>query len=197
MRIKPNAYIAPKSTDVEEQAKKIFDIFAGRILIPGVNIWWDTLHVIVLYSDERILSNTHYAIALNVQGELEPHAEKALVLWFNTTWGLLTILINREETRGPWTQVKMGQWLLMPVLDVISLDRDTVKRLADVFDKYANKRLRRIPLQFNPKNPDPVRLEIDINFLKVLSPDLDTETIKEHLLDIYKHVDVALKQWIG
>ncbi|MGC8988452.1 MAG: hypothetical protein ACP5KC_10575, partial [Infirmifilum sp.] len=92
MRIRPNSYIAPKSEKVKEKAIKTFEDFAGRILIPGVNIWWNTSHVIALYSEERMLSNTHYAVKLDVPPDVEPYAEKALVLWFNTAWGLLTML---------------------------------------------------------------------------------------------------------
>lgn len=199
MKIRPNAYLIPKNEEVKEKAIEKFNIYAGRILLPGVNIWYVTSRVIVLYSDQKMLSNTHYAIKLNVDPSTEPYAEKALVLWFNTTWGLLTILINREETRGGWAQVKMGQWLLMPVLDVASLDSETIKRLAGVFDRYAEKQPRRIPEQFNPRDPDPIRLGIDIEFLEALNPELKNkhDYVKEKLLELYKHIDIALKQWIG
>lgn len=197
MKSRPNGYISFKDEGVKEKAIAAFNAFAGRVLIPGVNIWWDTSHVIVMYSDQRVLSNTHYAIRLDIREELEEYAEKALVLWFNTTWGLLTILINREETRGRWFQVKMGQWLLMPVLDVARLDSDTLKRLAGVFDKYSSRHLKRLPQQFNPENPDPVRLEIDMGFLKALDPGLDEAKVKEALLDLYRHVHNALTIWIG
>ncbi|MNN99288.1 hypothetical protein D3C81_2188860 [compost metagenome] len=58
-------------------------------------------------------------------------------------------------------------------------------------------RLRRIPYQFDPENPDPVRLGIDVDFLKALRPDLEDEVIRPHLLELYKRVDTALKQWTG
>jgi len=196
MRIRPNAYVAPKSKTVEDKAINTFNAYAGKILIPGVNVRWNTSHVIVLYCNEKLLSNTHYAINLNVEKSMEKFAEKALVLWFNTTWGLLSILINREETEGPWAQIKMGQWMLMPVLDITSLNIDTLKRLANIFDKYADKPLRRIPEQFNPENPDPVRLGIDMEFLKTFRSELKDEEVKASLLELYKHVDASLKLWI-
>ena len=197
MRCKPNAYILFKSEDVKDRAISTFNAYAGRVLVPGVNIWWDTSHVIVMYCDQRILSNTHYAIRLNVREELEQYAEKALTLWFNTTWGLLTILVNREETRGRWAQIKMGQWLLMPVLNVSRLDPITLNKLAEIFDRYADKHLRRIPEQFDPRNPDPVRLSVDIEFLKVFNPKLDNDMLRRALLDLYRHVHESLRLWIG
>jgi hypothetical protein len=197
MRIRPNANIMPKSEDVRDKAISTFRAFAGRILVPGVNVRWNTSHVIALYSDQEILSNTHYAIKLGVDPSIEPYAEKALVLWFNTTWGLLSILANREETEGPWAQVKMGQWMLMPVLDVTSLDYGVMKRLAEIFDKYADEELKRIPKQFNPTDPDPVRLRMDSEFIKVFNPIIDDKILERRLVELYKHVDTALRLWIG
>jgi hypothetical protein len=144
-------------------------IIAAEILIPD-RIRWNTAYVIPLSS------NIFYAIKLKSADNTRECAEKTLVLWLNTTWGLLTVLINRQETRGRWTRLKMAQWRLLQVLDVMSLDSDTLKRLADIFDKYAEKPLRRIPEQFSPEDPDPVRLGIDKDFIKVLNPSIDEKS---------------------
>lgn len=197
MKIKPNAYITPKKKSIRVKAINTFESYSARILVPGVNIWWDTSHVIVLYSDQQMLSNTHYTIKLDMNPSKESYAEKALVLWFNTTWGLLTILVNREETRGRWAQVKMGQWMLMPVLDINSLPHPTLIKLAEVFDKYAEKPPKRIPEQFNPSNPDPVRLGIDKDFIKVFNPSIDDEILEKRLMELYNYVNTTFKLWIG
>jgi len=197
MKIKPNAYITPKKKSIRVKAINTFESYSARILVPGVNIWWDTSHVIVLYSDQQMLSNTHYTIKLDINPSKESYAEKALVLWFNTTWGLLTILVNREETRGRWAQVKMGQWMLMPVLDINSLPHSTLIKLAEVFDKYAEKPPKRIPEQFNPSNPDPVRLGIDKDFIKVFNPSIDDEILEKRLMELYNYVNTTFKLWIG
>jgi hypothetical protein len=197
MRIRPNAYIMPKSQSVKDKANDTFLTYAGRVLVPGVNIRWNTSHVIALYSDQGMLSNTHYAIKLNVGQPLKLYAEKALVLWFNTTWGLLTILVNREETEGAWAQLKMGQWILMPVLDVTSLRHEILTKLAEIFDKYAEKSPRRIPEQFDPSNPDPIRLGIDKDFIKALNPSIDDKVLEKKLINLYKLVNIALRRWIG
>jgi hypothetical protein len=197
MKIKPNAYVIPKNEKVKEKAIDAFLVYAGRILVPGVNIRWNTSHVIALYSEQEMLSNTHYAIKLNVGQPMELYAEKALVLWFNTTWGLLTILVNREETEGAWAQLKMGQWILMPVLDVTSLRHEILTKLAEIFDKYAEKSPRRIPEQFDPSNPDPIRLGIDKDFIKALNPSIDDKVLEKKLINLYKLVNIALRRWIG
>ena len=65
----------------------------------------------------------------------------------------MTVLANRQETRGAWIRLKMSQWKLLPVLDIAKLEEDKLKRLAKVFDKFKDKDLGRIPEQFVNYNP--------------------------------------------
>lgn len=192
MLVKPNAYAQPKT----EKARQIFSMHASRVLVPD-RIWWDTAHVIALYSAEPVLSNIFYAVKLKVSDDKREYAEKAFVLWLNTTWGMLTVLMSREETRGRWTRLKMGQWRLLKVLDVTALDLDTLKRLAAIFDSYANRAPRRIPDQFNPRDPDPVRLSIDRDFIKVFNSSISNEVLENKLRELYKRIHISLQQWIG
>jgi hypothetical protein len=191
MLVKPNAFAYPKI----DKAKQTFEKYASRILVPD-RVRWNTAHVIALYCAEPVISNIFYAVKLKVPDEVMEYAEKALVLWLNTTWGMLTVLLSREETEGAWTELKMGQWRLLKVLDVSVLSLDMLKALAKVFDAYANKALKRIPEQFDPNDPDPVRLGIDKGFIKTLFPAIDDEVLEEKLKRLYRHVDVALRQWI-
>jgi hypothetical protein len=138
-----------------------------------------------------------YALRLKPGGYVVEHAEKALVLWLNTTWGLLTVLAGREETRGPWIQLKMAHWGLLRVLDVTALDGGRLRRLAEAFDRHAKTPLERTPRQFNLDNPDPARLSIDRDFVKALDPTLEDEAVERGLRELYKRVDTALKLWIG
>lgn len=191
MLVQPNAYAFPMS----DRARELFMRFSGRVLVPD-RIRWDTAHVVAMLSQVPVLSNIFYTVKLRVPPDVEEYANKALVLWFNTTWGLLTVLTNREETEGTWTRVKMAQWRLLPVLDVTSLDVNTLKRLADVFDKYANAPLRRIPEQFNPSNPENnIRLEIDKEFIKALNPSISDAVIEYGLRELYEAIHGYLKQW--
>jgi hypothetical protein len=191
MLVKPNAYAHLKS----DNAKQIYEKYANRILIPD-RIRWNTTHVIALYSTEPVLSNMFYAVKLNVPDEVREYAEKAFVLWLNTTWGILTVLLGREETEGAWTSLKIGQWRLLKVLDITALKQDILKKLASIFDSYADKILRRIPEQFNPMNPDPIRLDIDRSFIKTFDPSVSDEILKNKLIDLYKRIYTSLQQWI-
>ena len=48
-----------------------------------------------MYASEPLLSNIFYAVKLRTNNS---KSLKSLCLWLNTTWGLMTILANREET---------------------------------------------------------------------------------------------------
>jgi len=195
MLVKPNAFAYPKT----DKAKQVFEKYASRVLVPD-RIWWDTAHVIGLYCTEPVISNIFYAVKFNTSDSAREYVEKAFVLWLNTTWGMLTVLLSREETRGRWTSLKMGQWRLLKVLDVSSLssrDKDKLKMLAKIFDEYAGKALRRVPDQFNPQEPDPTRLAIDENFVNVFKPQVDEEILEKKLKELYKRVHISLQLWIG
>jgi hypothetical protein len=192
MLVRPNAFAYPKTN----KASKIFENNASKVLVPD-RIWWDTAHVIALYSKEPVISNIFYAVRLRVLDSAREYAEKAFVLWLNTTWGILTVLFSREETRGRWTRLKMGQWRLLKVLNVTTLDSDVLKKLASIFDVYAGSALRRIPEQFDPQNPDPTRLAIDKSFVKVFNSSVSDEVLEEKLRDLYIRVHISLQQWIG
>jgi len=185
MIISPNANALPI-----ENGKRLFKEKAGRLLLPD-RIRVNTTRVISLFSEEPVLANIFYAIKLKEEdvGKL-----KALCLWFNTTWGIFTILANREETEGVWISLKMSHWRLLPVLDVSSLPEDKIKELADVFDKFKNANLRRIPEQYRTdKGIDKSRIELDLAFLKAMGISIG----KDDLLSLYKEIYSSMRQWMG
>ncbi|MEM0083516.1 MAG: hypothetical protein QW102_03250, partial [Candidatus Nezhaarchaeales archaeon] len=193
MLVKPNAYATCKTVGFAGRARKIYEKYAGRVLLPD-RIWLDTAHVIALFSETPVLSNIFYAVRLK---KPEVEAEKALVYWLNTTWGLLSVVASREETRGRWMRLKTAQWRMLPVLDVNKLDDETLKRLSNAFNTLCCAKPRRIVEQFStdPEKVDPVRLRFDLEFLKALKPDIDENEAKKKLYEIYKRIAVALKQW--
>ncbi len=190
MLVEPNAYVEP----VSRAAAAVYERYASRVLLPD-RIWWDTARAIALYSREPVLANMFYAVRLRVRGPARDYAEKALVLWLNTTWGLLTVLFSREETRGRWTSLKISQWRLLPVLDVAKLGVHVLKRLAGVFDALSTAKLARVPRQFDPERPDPSRLSIDLGFLEAVSPGA-ARRAEPALLRLYERVHSAFNAWM-
>lgn len=186
MAINPNAYAEPK----EDKCREVYRRYASRLLVPD-RIWVDTAHVIALYSSQPVLSNIFYAVKLRGY-ENDENRHKALALWLNTTWGILTILANRSETRGMWIRLKLTHWRLQPVLNVAKLGESVVKRLAEVFDRHSNKVPGRIPEQFGAK-PSVARVEIDRDFLEALG----IRASDRELMELYNSLGESLRTWRG
>lgn len=189
--VRPNAYASEKTN----KAAEIYRRFSGRLLVPD-RIWLDTTHVIALFSEVPVLSNIFYAVRLK---NADVCAEKALAYWLNTTWGVLSVLASREETRGRWMRLKMMQWKLLPVLDVSRLGGDTLRRISSELDELSKASPRRIIEQYseNPSDVDPVRLKIDLGFLRALNPSINEDEAKEKLIEIYRRMAIGLKRWAG
>jgi hypothetical protein len=186
MKTSPNGYAVP----ITERGKKIFQEVAGYLLIPD-RVWVETAHVVSLLSDEPVISNIFYAVKLKNENT---DRLKTLCLWFSTTWGILTVLASREETRGAFIRLKQSQWRLLPVLDIDKLTKKQITKLAEVFDDFKDKHLSRIPEQFGSDGKiDNLRIELDTDFLSAIGITVK----KDDLLLLYHEIGSSLKQWIG
>jgi type I restriction-modification system DNA methylase subunit len=185
MSISPNHYVLPI-----KRGKKIFQEKAGHLLVPD-RIRWDTTHAISLLSKEKTLGNMFFAINLKNESQ---NKLKALCLWLNTTWGILTVLSNRQETEGAWTSLVMGHWKTLPVLDVDEISKECLEKLAQVFDSFKKIELGRIPHQYNvEKGSYVLRRDLDNAFLKALGINVK----EEDLTSLYQEIHSSLEQWIG
>ena len=83
--------------------------------------------------------------------------EKAIVMWLNSTMGLLILLLCREETRGAWIDFKKPTLLAMPVLDIKRIERSQLEVLSDAFEELSEKQLQPFPMM----GTDAVRQKMD------------------------------------
>jgi len=183
----PNAYTRAKVSKANEAYRK----YSGRVLLPG-RVRWDTMHVSALYSETPILANIFYAVRLRVGDNVRELAEKALALWLNSIWGLLSIFINREETEGLFTELTMTQWKLLPVLDVTALGIDRLRCLAEAFNKHASAQFLvggRLIDQFENGS----RLELDADVARCLGMRVDSQELNK-LSELYRLFGNALRQ---
>ncbi|MGC9113428.1 MAG: hypothetical protein ACP5H1_08440, partial [Acidilobus sp.] len=187
MLVSPNAWVTGRGPKAERIVR-----LRSRLLVPD-RIRWNTWRTIAVYSDEPLIANRFFMVKLRDGDE---KMEKALVAWLNTTFGLLTVLANREETEGAFTRLNIGQWKAMPVLDVSKLGRERLDALAKVFDNYAKKEFKRIPEQYGEK-ADQVRLNFDLDVLRALSPAINEDKARLCITNIYRKLDIALKTWTG
>lgn len=183
MKIIPNSWAIP-----DDSGNRLFREKAGKLLIPD-RIRINTAHVISMFSADRVLSNIFYALRLK---EEDDYKLRVLCLWLNTTWGVLTILANKQETEGGWIRLKMSQWRLLPVLDVNNLPQRTLRSLSNIFENFKESDLGRIPFQYRPDSCS-MRKRLDIEFLETIG----ISAREADLMDLYREIDSSMRQWLG
>jgi hypothetical protein len=126
---------------------------AGDVLIAeGIRL--NTQRVVAFSIEQKALSNVWWPLAMRSS---DPKKSKALVLWLNSTLGLVTMLANREETEGAWVSFKKPVLAAMPVLDVERLSGDRLDILSSCFDEIRSDNLSPFPNM----DGDHVRQQID------------------------------------
>lgn len=103
---------------------------------------------------ERIRFNTHRCMALGFEKPvlgntwwsfksdgLSDNAIKALLLWLNSSLAILLFYSRRVVTEGAFVGMKKPAWGSMPVLDVRSLKKAQLNRLAKAYDQLSNQEL--------------------------------------------------------
>ena len=164
----PNAYLTPLAKPATGRPLRDADMLherAGDISVVE-RAWPVTQRLLAVLISEPVLSNVWWP----VRTELSIKQKQTLVLWLNSSLGLLLFYGRREVTRGPWVQMKKPAWLSMPVLDVRALSKEQVETLACVYEEVSKEPLK--PL--SQLNHDIIRIKIDEAFERVLGlPSLD------------------------
>jgi hypothetical protein len=88
--------------------------------------------------------------------------EKALVLWANTTLGLLLHWWHANKQQSGRGNIGKATLASLPVLDVTALSPQQVERAVKIFDDLATKKL----LPLHEIEHDPVRRELDTSFAR-------------------------------
>jgi len=165
----PNSYLVRKAIPKERQTPEYYKTLlaqAGNIIIVE-RMWLNTQRLVAAWLPEAVLAASWWPVRL--KAGLDDTAGKVLVLWLNSTLGVLLLIANRVETRGAWTKFKKPTLSAMPVLDVRRLRKGALRRLAQTFDALAEQ-----PLLSLPQMPqDDTRCAIDEALRAVLGlPDL-------------------------
>ncbi|MCH7697625.1 MAG: N-6 DNA methylase [Chloroflexi bacterium] len=156
MAAEPNSYLAPLAKAKEGRPLRKVTVLwprAGRILL-AERLWLKTQRAAAVRMKQKVLSNVWWPLSLHADSAA---AEKSLVLWWNSTLGLLVMLAHREETRGAWIDFKKPVLEDMPVLDVVSLSPKQRDALAKAYDNVCKGAL----LPFPEMHLDPVRKAAD------------------------------------
>jgi hypothetical protein len=115
------------------------------------NVWWPTRWI----SDNETLN-----IAM----------ERRLSLWFNSTLGIFTMLMQRQETSGSWVKFPKNRYEKLNVLNLNLLTLHQLNKLDNVWNEINNKPLKPFPEMDQDEN----RKIIDDVFSEILgAPSLD------------------------
>lgn len=165
---KPNATLIARTKPLPGRKLKDADAVwskAGTILLVS-RLRTNTHRVIATGHPKRVLGNTWWGF--NDSG-LSKEQRKALLLWLNSTLGIMSYYGRRAITEGAWMQMKKPAWSGMMVLDVRKLSDAKLSKLAEAYDEISTEDL----LPIAQLDEDPVRQKIDKAFGKALKiPDL-------------------------
>jgi hypothetical protein len=160
----PNTYLAARGTAAEGRPLRDADLMwsrAGRIMVTA-RLRLNTYRIAAVLLPNKALGSGWWPLRL--ADDLDDSHHKALVLWLNSTLGLVTLLATRVDTEGAWTQFKKPSLEGMLVLDTRSLSDDQLADLARTYDDVASQPVGRFP----DMNSDPVRDSIDAAFSTAL-----------------------------
>jgi hypothetical protein len=134
---RPNAYLTKLAKPREDQRAGYADTLiqqSGNVLI-AERMRLNTQSTPAMLTTERVLSNVWWPAKL--RNHLSDAAARALILWINSTLGLLVLLSFRAETEGAFVDFKKPTLQSMPVLDVGALSGADLQTLAREFDEIA------------------------------------------------------------
>jgi len=162
-------YALPKARS-RRKLRKAEDLWpkAGRVMLPA-RLRFNTNACVAVRLNRKALGVSWWPFYFNP--ELESAAnEKALVLWLNSTPGLLMLVGHRVEQHGAWVNLKKPSLHSMPTLDVRTLSKKQLDQLERAYDQLCREPM--LPLPF--MSTDHLRRRLDAAVEKVLGlPDLE------------------------
>lgn len=167
---KPNATLLARTEPLPgrhlKDAKAVWSK-AGRILLVS-RLRTNTHRVIAVGHPKKVLGNTWWGFD---DSDMTEEQRKALLLWLNSTIGIMSYYGRRAITEGAWMQMKKPAWSSMPVLDVRMLAAAKLAALASAYDRLSKEALAPIA----QLDLDPVRQALDGELCRVLDlPALDS-----------------------
>lgn len=179
----PNARITAKPGR-EEEADVIWE-HAGRAHVASY-LRLNTQRIAAVWSEKTMLGvNSWNTIRINIEDkniDIEA-AEKAMVLWLNSTFGHLLLIAHASRPYPGRVIVPIQVLRELPVLDVRTLDSDACLVVNRLWKETANRPL----LPFAHESNDRIRQKIDNGMLEILNIPADAagevELLRTRLAD--------------
>lgn len=170
MSVPPNAWLRPlRAAKAGRHLRNAGTLWsaAGQVLL-AERARLNTMCLLSAWAQQPVLTNVWWVFKFRDTSD-SISKSKALLMWLNSTLGLLMIVGHRSETEGAFVDFKKPVLEGMPVLDVEALPNRVVRVLAESFDGVAGRSLHPFP----QLEGDPVRIAVDIALGRAIGlPDL-------------------------
>jgi len=123
----------------------------------------NTMRLTAAWTDAPVLANVWWTLRPKADPEAEERG-KAIVMWMNSTLGILLLLGHRSETEGAFVDFKKPVLEGLPVLDTDALSKAQLGRISKRFDELQGKAL----LPLSAIGSDDTRRKIDESLQEVL-----------------------------
>ena len=162
-----NQYLAPLTRALEGRTLRDSELLWSRagtlMLSKELRLTTNSVAGVVLAEDA--LSNVWWPTRWISKNEnTRKRMEERLCLWFNSSLGIFTMLMQRQETEGAWVKFPKAWYEKLRVSDLRVLTGDQV----DVLDKLWKKVNGKSLLPFPEIDEDEVRATIDDGVAQVL-----------------------------
>lgn len=168
-----NQYLNPLTAPLPGRPLREADLLwsrAGTLMLPK-ELRLTTSRVSGVNLPTPALSNVWWPTKwLSGNPDIRTIMERRLALWFNSTLGLCSMLMQRQETEGSWVKFPKTWYNDLQVLDLNALNTNQSLILDNLWTQIQNSEFSPFP----EMSKDPVRKCIDDCFSKVLGiPPLD------------------------
>ena len=164
-----NTFLLPRAKPAPGRPERPVELLwpkAGQIMI-AERMRLNSQRTPAVRLQEKALSNVWWPARLKAQDCEEKtlrQREKALVLWLNSSLGILLLIASRVPTEGAWVSFKKPTLEEVPVFDILALQKSDLGELEKTFDEVSSLELR--PLA--EIATDHVRARIDAAFAGLL-----------------------------
>jgi hypothetical protein len=167
MALEPNKHLAPLAKAKPGRHLRDPHLLWSRAggVVVAERLRLNLVRVAAARTSRPVLSNTWWPVKVDASSEVSvDQIEKILVLWLNSTLGVMSLIAARVETEGPWVEIKKPVLHALPVLDPIALNPAARDALCAVYDELAIETLQALP----SIKDDAVRASIDVALLDAL-----------------------------
>ncbi len=176
----PNRHLSPLGRPLPGRPRRDPHLLwsrSGRLLI-AERLRLNTVRVLSVYLDRQVLSNTWWPFVAFTGGSVPAEEiERILVLWLNSTLGVISLIAARVDTEGAWVDLKKPSLEATIVMNASVLSREQRRMLIETYEEISEQDFLRL-LEINH---DVVRSRVDSAIMTAFGCSEDLAVLREML----------------